>query len=154
MTTLLHRLPPAIAFTALTAVLLAACGSSSSSSSSTGATSTPTQTSAAPTTTSAPASTSASNLTLSADPSGQLAFDKSTLSAKAGTITLSMRNPSGSGIQHGIAIQGQGADTAGTIVPPGGTSTVTATLKPGTSTYYCPVPGHKAAGMTGTLTIT
>ena len=36
---------------------------------------------------------------------------------------------------------------------PGSTSTVTATLKKGTYTYYCPVPGHKQAGMVGTLTV-
>jgi len=30
---------------------------------------------------------------------------------------------------------------------------VTVTLKPGTYQFYCPVPGHKAAGMKGTLTV-
>ena len=148
MTTLFHRILPALAAAALTAAL-AACGSSSSSSSS--STTSQTNTTA---TTSASGASSASRLTLSADPGGQLAFDKSTLSAKAGAVTLKMTNPSGSGLQHGIALQGPGASTAGAIVPPGGTSTVTATLKPGTYTYYCPVPGHKAAGMTGTLTVT
>jgi uncharacterized cupredoxin-like copper-binding protein len=35
----------------------------------------------------------------------------------------------------------------------GGKSTVTADLKPGTYEFYCPVDGHKAAGMKGTLTV-
>jgi uncharacterized cupredoxin-like copper-binding protein len=35
----------------------------------------------------------------------------------------------------------------------GSASTVTVTLQPGTYTYYCPVPAHRAAGMTGTLTV-
>jgi uncharacterized cupredoxin-like copper-binding protein len=61
-----------------------------------------------------------------------------------------MKNPSSSGMPHGIAIQGHGS---GQVVQPGGTSTVTATLSAGTYTFLCPVPGHAAAGMTGTLTV-
>jgi uncharacterized cupredoxin-like copper-binding protein len=38
-------------------------------------------------------------------------------------------------------------------VSPGGTSTVSASLKKGKSEFYCPFDGHKAAGMTGTLTV-
>ena len=36
----------------------------------------------------------------------------------------------------------------------GGTSTIDiANLKAGTYTFYCSVPGHEAAGMKGTLTV-
>jgi uncharacterized cupredoxin-like copper-binding protein len=35
----------------------------------------------------------------------------------------------------------------------GGKSTATVTVKPGTYTFFCPVDGHRAAGMTGTLTV-
>jgi uncharacterized cupredoxin-like copper-binding protein len=35
----------------------------------------------------------------------------------------------------------------------GGTSTVTADLKPGMYTFYCSVDAHRAAGMHGTLTV-
>jgi uncharacterized cupredoxin-like copper-binding protein len=42
----------------------------------------------------------------------------------------------------------------GPTVIGGGRSTVTATLKAGTYTFYCSVPGHEQAGMRGTLTVT
>jgi plastocyanin len=83
---------------------------------------------------------------------GKLAFDTKSLKAKAGTVTLSMSNPSS--FPHGISVQGNGVDKDGKVVQHGGTSTVTAKLKPGTYTFYCPVPGHRQAGMQGTLTVT
>jgi uncharacterized cupredoxin-like copper-binding protein len=90
---------------------------------------------------------------LSAAPDGSFAFDTKALSAKAGRVTLRMANPSSSGQPHGIAIDGSGVDADGKVVDPGSTSTVTATLKPGKYTFYCPVPGHRQAGMQGTLTV-
>jgi plastocyanin len=87
---------------------------------------------------------------LSADASA-LKFDKSTLTAKAGKVTLSMANPSG--LPHAIAVEGNGVDEDGNTVNKGGTSTVTADLKPGKYEFYCPVSGHKAAGMKGELTV-
>ena len=90
-------------------------------------------------------------LAIAADPSGALAFDKKTLTAKAGKVTITMANPSP--VEHGVAVEGSGVDQDGKIVPKGGTSTVTVTLKPGTYTFYCPVPGHKQGGMKGTLTV-
>lgn len=92
-------------------------------------------------------------LNISADASGQLAFDTSTLKAKAGTVTITMANPSSSGVPHAVAIEGNGVDEDGETAGPGGTSTVTAKLKPGTYTFYCPVDGHEQAGMKGTLTV-
>src|SRR5437764_1273866 len=79
------------------------------------------------------------------------------LAAKAGKVTVKDVNPSSSGISHGIAVEGNGVDKDGTGgtsgVSPGKTATLTVTLKPGTYTFYCPVDGHKAAGMKGTLKV-
>lgn len=97
--------------------------------------------------------TASGTVTLKADASGALAFDQKTLTAKAGKVTVDMLNPAASGVPHGIAVEGGGVDQDGKTVAPGGTSTVTVTLKPGTYTFYCPVPGHKQAGMKGTLTV-
>jgi plastocyanin len=142
---------PAVALcSALAAFAVAGCGSSNSNSSS--------SSSAAPAPKPAPAPApsgggggASTNLTLSADSSGQLKFDKSSLSAKAGNVTITMDNPSP--VQHAIGIQGSGVSKTGSTVGMGAKSTVTASLKPGTYTFYCPVDGHKQAGMKGTLTV-
>ena len=127
------------------ALAVAGCGSSSSSKSS----STPAPAPATPSTSSGGGASS--NLTLAADSSGQLKFDKSSLSAKAGKVTITMDNPSP--VQHAIAIEGSGVSQSGSTVGMGGKSTATASVKPGTYTFFCPVDGHRAAGMTGTLTV-
>ena len=133
---------------AVTAVLaLAGCGGSdekSTSSSSSKATSTPEATQAAS------SGGGGETLKLAADKSA-LKFDKSSLTAKAGKVTLEMENPSQ--IPHAVAIKGNGVDVDGKTIGNGETSTASADLKPGTYTFYCPVPGHEAAGMKGTLTV-
>jgi plastocyanin len=124
--------------------VLSACGSSDDSSSSPPATS-------GSAGASAPAA--GEKVKLEADGDGGLYFEQRRLKARSGTVSLIMEDPSGSGERHGIAIEGHGVDKDGPIVQPGSKSTVTAKLKPGTYEYYCPVPGHKAAGMTGKLTV-
>jgi uncharacterized cupredoxin-like copper-binding protein len=131
------------------ALAVAGCGGSdskkSSANSDTGASSAP-----AP----APApsgSGGGSSLQLAADESGQLKFDKTSLSAKAGKVTITMDNPSP--VPHAVAVEGNGVDKDGSTVGNGGKSTVSVDLKAGTYTFYCPVDGHKDAGMKGTLTV-
>jgi len=129
-------------------VLMAGCGGSDNSSSS----SAPAKVKS--TATQAKANNAAGNsstLSLSADPSGALKFNKKVLSTKSGAVTINMSNPSS--VPHGIAVEGNGVDKDGQTVTSGGTSTVSVTLKPGKYTFYCPVPGHKEAGMVGTLTV-
>jgi plastocyanin len=93
----------------------------------------------------------AQTLTISADPGGALKFDKSSLTAKAGKVTIVMDNPSS--LPHAVEIEGNGVEEAGETVEKGGVSKATATVKAGTYEYYCPVDGHKAAGMEGKLTV-
>jgi uncharacterized cupredoxin-like copper-binding protein len=126
------------------ALVAAGCGSSKKKNSA--------STTTTPTTTTTPAA-GASTVALSADPSGALTFDKTNVSAKAGNVTITMKNPSSSGIQHGIAVEGNGVDKDGPIVQPGKTSTLTVSLKPGKYEFYCPFDSHKAQGMKGTLTV-
>ena len=90
-------------------------------------------------------------LKLTADPGGALKFDKSSLTAKAGKVTIEMDNPSS--LPHSIEVEGKGMELKGDIVTKGGASKVSGTLKPGDYEFYCPVDGHKAAGMKGTLTV-
>jgi plastocyanin len=89
-------------------------------------------------------------LTIPADPTGALAFTSDKATAPAGSTKIEM--PNKSPIQHNIAIKGP-ATGSGPVVGSGGTSTFTATLKPGTYQFFCEVPGHEAGGMKGTLTV-
>ena len=92
-------------------------------------------------------------LELDADPSGDLRFTTARLSAKAGKVTIAMTNPSGTPHSIGVDVNGVDKDSPQTSVTNGQTATVTATLKPGKYTFYCPVDGHRQAGMKGTLTV-
>ena len=134
-------------------LVAAGCGDDDESSSDTQASeSTPAQTSSE---TTAPETSSgggaAQTLKIDADPSGQLKFTKTKLSAKAGKVTIEMGNPSS--IPHAVEIEGNGVEEEGETVQKGGKSVATADVKPGTYEFYCPVDGHKAGGMEGTLTV-
>ena len=77
-----------------------------------------------------------------------LGFNKTTIKAKAGKVTLSMSNPSP--LPHNVGVQGKGK---GKTVNKGGTSTYSVTLKKGTYTFYCAVGSHAKAGMKGKLIV-
>jgi plastocyanin len=144
------RTPVSLAAAMLTTLAIAGCGGddnsgSSSASSNTTAAPTPTET------TPASSGSSSGKLTIKADPSGALKFDTTTLQAKAGKVTIEMDNPSP--LPHAVGIKGNGVDKDGKTVNQNEKSTATADLKAGTYTFYCPVDGHEAAGMKGTLTV-
>jgi uncharacterized cupredoxin-like copper-binding protein len=137
------------------AAVIAGCGSTASGSTTSGSTGSTSSYGAPAATAAAPAAAASSSahvttLRLKADPNGALRFNTNHLTAKAGTVKIVLTNPSSSGMEHAIAIQGHGS---GKVVNAGGTSTLTATLKRGTYTFLCPVPGHAAGGMKGTLTV-
>jgi plastocyanin len=145
------------ALAACAALAVAGCGSDDKGSDTGGGTASETTDAATPTETTnetnapAPGSGAGAALKISADPSGQLKFDTDKLTAKAGKVTITMDNPSS--VPHAVGIEGNGVDEDGESVGNGGKSTVSADLKPGVYTFYCPVDGHKDAGMKGTLNV-
>jgi len=89
-------------------------------------------------------------LQIDADPGGQLAYTTKKATGTAGPVTLKMTNNSGT--PHDLAISGNGVN-AKTPITPKGTVQTKATLKPGTYQFFCTVPGHRQAGMQGTLVV-
>jgi plastocyanin len=68
-------------------------------------------------------------------------------------VTIDFTNMSS--LPHNMTIQ-QGTNgpvIGSTPTFSGGSKTLNVTLKPGTYTFYCSVPGHRQAGMQGTLTV-
>ena len=55
---------------------------------------------------------------LSADPGGELKFDKSTLNAKAGKVTIDLDNPS-SAAPHAVEVEGNGVEEETKTIEPG-----------------------------------
>jgi mono/diheme cytochrome c family protein len=100
-----------------------------------------------------PAVEKAGKLAIAANPGGQLLYTVKAASATAGPLTITMTNASGT--PHNLALQSgtSGPVLARTNVVPTGTQQISVNLKPGTYTFFCEVPGHRASGMFGTLTV-
>jgi plastocyanin len=95
---------------------------------------------------------SASAVDIEADPSGNLAFTSDEATAKAGKDTINFTNESP--VPHDVKIEDEnGEEVGGTEVISEGSDSAEVELKPGTYTYYCSIPGHRQAGMEGTLTV-
>ncbi len=95
---------------------------------------------------------SASSLTFEADPNGELAYTTSKATAKAGEVEIKFDNPQS--LTHDVQIEdSSGKDVGGTELIADGSDSATVDLKPGTYTFFCSVPGHREAGMEGTLTV-
>jgi plastocyanin/mono/diheme cytochrome c family protein len=100
----------------------------------------------------APKQAASSTISASADPTGQLAYQQSSLSAKAGNVTVDFTNQAP--LQHDFCIS-QGSKDLGctSVIQGASTSKTFNNLKAGNYTFFCSVDGHEAAGMKGTLTV-
>ena len=90
-------------------------------------------------------------LSIPADPGGALAYVFANAEAPAGALEVD--SPNKSSTDHNIAIEGGGVSEEGEIVKDGGVSKVNVDVKAGKYQFFCTVPGHRQAGMEGTLTV-
>ncbi|MEK6230013.1 MAG: plastocyanin/azurin family copper-binding protein [Actinomycetota bacterium] len=92
----------------------------------------------------------ATKIELSADPGGALKFDKRSLTAKPGKVTIAFDNPAQ--VPHAVEVEGGGVEEE-TDTTTEGSAELTVDLKAGEYEFYCPVGNHRQAGMEGTLTV-
>jgi plastocyanin len=84
--------------------------------------------------------------------SSGLAYSSDTATSKAGKVTINFTNPQP--LTHDVAIEDSAGETIGkTELVAEGSDSEVVDLKPGKYTFYCTVPGHREAGMEGTLTV-
>jgi plastocyanin len=75
-------------------------------------------------------------------------FEPAEITATAGSITFTLPNEGAA--QHDFSIDELGIKVD---MPPGSTQTLEAEIPAGTYEFYCSIPGHKDAGMVGTLVV-
>jgi plastocyanin len=94
-----------------------------------------------------------STVKLAADPS-QIAYDSTSLNAKAGNVTIDFNNPNDA-LGHDVCVEASGGSELGcSKVVTGGSSTLDlSNLKAGSYTFFCSVDSHRQAGMEGTLKV-
>ena len=81
-----------------------------------------------------------------------LVFQPEQLTASAGEVTFELTaEPS---VRHTLAIEGVDSGEPIVEAEAGQTVTGSASLDAGTYTIFCNVPGHREAGMEGTLEVT
>ena len=88
---------------------------------------------------------------LAAVEDGSFAYETTALDATAGEITIAFTNPSAT--PHNVAVEGEGIETVAGEIVAMADAPITLSLEPGTYTFFCSVPGHRDAGMEGTLTV-
>ena len=126
----------------LAAVGLAACGGDDETTSA-----------AAPTeTTATDTGGGGAAIAISADADGALAYTETEVTAAAGNDTIEFDNPAG--IEHDVVVEdADGNEVGRTDLVSGGSTSASVELEAGTYTFFCSVPGHREAGMEGTLTV-
>jgi plastocyanin len=135
-----------VAIVAALAVLgLAACGGDDDDGDTTAAATAPSTT--------APAGGGGGSTVQISTPSGSdLAYEQTDVSAKAGNVTIDFDNQQAT--PHDVKVEdSSGQELGGTGLISSQTTTGTVDLQPGSYTFFCSVPGHREAGMEGTLTV-
>ena len=79
------------------------------------------------------------------------AYEEDSLEAPAGNVAVAFTNDAPVG--HDVVFEQDGSEVARSSVLTGGSETVGFKAKPGEYTYFCSLPGHREAGMEGTLTV-
>lgn len=80
--------------------------------------------------------------------SGNLYFDPETPSTTAGVVAVELRNEAGIHTLVFERVPGYQLEVNGS-----GRDTLRVRLRRGRYTFYCDVPGHRSAGMSGVLTV-
>lgn len=89
---------------------------------------------------------------IEADPEGQLAYTTTEASAEAGEVAVEFTNESA--VPHDVDVEdAEGNVVLETEVITESGETTSAELEAGEYTFFCSVPGHRQAGMEGTLTV-
>lgn len=80
----------------------------------------------------------------------QLKYSATSLTSDTTDITFELTCESAA--EHNVVIEETGDEVVAECAP-GETGTGSTTLEAGDYTFYCSIPGHRAAGMEGTLTV-
>jgi plastocyanin len=99
------------------------------------------------TTVTAPSGGGAASVTIEAH---DIFFNFTNIKAPAGKLTINYVEKGSQ--QHTLVINGV-KDFKLSVGPSTKSDSATVTLQPGSYTYYCTIPGHRAQGMSGTITV-
>jgi plastocyanin len=142
----MRRASAVLAIAALAALALAACGGDDDDD---GGDTTAAQ---APTTTAAGGAGGGSTVEISTPPGSDLVFEQTEASATAGPVTIDFTNQQST--PHDVKVEDSGGqELGGTDLISSETTSATVDVQPGSYTFFCSVPGHREAGMEGTLTV-
>lgn len=95
---------------------------------------------------------SASVVDLEAAEGSELAYTTKAAEAAAGEVTVNFTNPQA--IPHDVDIEDSAGEGVGeTDLVSEDSASVKVDLEPGTYTFFCSVPGHREAGMEGTINV-